>query len=265
MKRQALVRRAARTARETIRVTPSHVLFLREFVGNGGLALDETFWRVDNGADEALLAAIEMALVNGWGSSKAAAKFIYDGTANDFVRSHVDLSGHSDGRDRVTEIFHAEINRAHGEAFMAGGEKTPGFAGWRYLLSPRHPAPDICDLLASQNLHGLGPGVYPTREACPWPAHPNTLSFVEMVFQDEVTAADNAGKESELEALQRLAPEIRAGVLGQTKAQYFEQGLIRRWMIRSPLASVQKRLIRQGLLDGNALASEVEQDHDVDF
>ncbi|MEQ1658508.1 MAG: hypothetical protein ABL896_06990, partial [Hylemonella sp.] len=98
-----------------------------------------------------------------------------------------------------------EINRAHGEAYMAGGESTPDFAGWRYLLSPRHPAPDICDLLATQNLHGLGNGVYPTREQTPWPAHPNTLSFVEMVFLEEVTQADRTGKETELQALARLA------------------------------------------------------------
>lgn len=105
-----------------------------------------------------------------------------------------------------------------------------------------------CDLLAEQNLHGLGPGVYPTREQTPWPAHPNTLSFVVMVFEDEVTDADRAGKETELQALQRLAPEVRAGVLGVTKAEYFDQGLLRRGMIRSPLRAVKARLQRQGVL-----------------
>lgn len=105
-----------------------------------------------------------------------------------------------------------------------------------------------CDLLSTQNLYGLGPGVYPTRETTPWPAHPNTLSFLEIVFADEITEADSAGKETELQALQRMAPEIRAGALGQTKAAYFDQGLLTKGMIRSPLYAVEQRLTRQGKL-----------------
>ncbi len=105
-----------------------------------------------------------------------------------------------------------------------------------------------CDLLAEQNVHGLGPGVYPTREQTPWPAHPNTLSFVVMVFEDDITPEDRAGKETELQALQRLAPEVRAGALGVTKAAYFDQGLLRRGMVRSTLRAVDARLTRQGKL-----------------
>ena len=145
-------------------------------------------------------------------------------------------------------MLRTEINRAHGEAFMAAGEKTRGFVGWRYLLSPAHPKPDICDLLATQNLHGLGEGVYPSRERTPWPAHPNTLSFLEIVFEDEVSAKDRAGKETELQALQRLAPEIRAGALGVGKAKYFDAGLLTKGMIRANLGAVEERLTRQGKL-----------------
>jgi hypothetical protein len=106
-----------------------------------------------------------------------------------------------------------------------------------------------CDLLAAQNLYGLGPGVYPSREKTPWPAHPNTLSFVQMVFDDEVTEADRSGKETELQALQRLAPEIRAGVLGVTKAQYFDAGLLRsKGMIRAKTSAVTARLKQEGAL-----------------
>lgn len=105
-----------------------------------------------------------------------------------------------------------------------------------------------CDLLAAQNIHGLGPGVYPTRELTPWPAHPNTLSFLVAVFEDEVSEADRAGKETPLQALQRLGPEIRAGALGATKAEYFDQGLLTRGMLRAPLRSVEERLQRQGKL-----------------
>lgn len=69
-----------------------------------------------------------------------------------------------------------------------------------------------------------------------------------MVFADELTPADAAGKESNLQALQRLAPKIRAGALGQTKAAYFDQGLLGTGMIRAPLYAVERRLERQGKL-----------------
>lgn len=283
MKREAAIRRAARISREVILqlksagklqpaldalgippvpaeqfwgVNREAILFFREFVKSGGMMLDAGFWQVENGASGALKDAIEAALVNGWSASKAAGKFMYEGSANEVVQPNIDLSGYSDGQDRVNEVFCSEINRAHGEAYMAAGEGTPGFAGWRYLLSPAHPRPDICDLLSTQNLHGLGPGVYPTRETTPWPAHPNTLSFVVIVFKADVSAADRAGKETSLQAMQRLTPKRREGALGQTKAKYFDQGLLRSWMIRSPLVSVQRRLVRLGLLDRQALEKD---------
>ena len=139
-------------------------------------------------------------------------------------------------------IFRTEINRAHGEAYMAGGEDKPYFGGWKFELSPAHPEHDVCDLLAEQNLYGLGPGVYPSREKCPWPAHPNTLSFVTMVFADEITAEDRAGKEKPMEALARLPAEVRRGVLGKGKAEVFDAGRLRQGMIRAPLRAVRRRV-----------------------
>ncbi|AZR60628.1 hypothetical protein ELB75_11835 [Eikenella corrodens] len=44
---------------------------------------------------------------------------------------------------------------------------------------------DICDEHAAADLYGLGQGVYPVDE-CPWPAHPNTFSYTEAVYRDEI-------------------------------------------------------------------------------
>ena len=103
-----------------------------------------------------------------------------------------------------------------------------------------------CDLLAAQNLYGLGTGVYPSASACPWPAHPNTLSFVEIVFADEVSAADRAGKETVTDAMGRMSPEVREGILGVEKAALYDAGQVKPWMIRSPLYAVKQRLARTG-------------------
>lgn len=247
-----------------MRIHESAVQFVMAFTQADGLRLSDRLWRLDRGAKEALTRAIGQAVVQGQSAASAAQEFVMRGEAvpDDVARrlaggrlpalsKAVDLLANPKGGDgywQADRVMRTEINRAHGEAFMAAGEGTPGFAGWRYLLSPRHPRPDVCDLLSTQNLHGLGKGVYPTRAETPWPAHPNTLSFVEMVFKDELTPADAASKESSLQALARLSVDRRDGALGQTKAAYFDQGLLRTGMIRAPLYAVEQRLGRQGRL-----------------
>lgn len=44
---------------------------------------------------------------------------------------------------------------------LAGYAAQPWAHGVRWSLSSSHPRPDICDVLAAQNLHGLGAGGYP--------------------------------------------------------------------------------------------------------
>ena len=248
---------------EAVRLHAAAVRFVREFAHADGLTLSDRLWRLNRGAKEALTRAIGQAVVMGHSAARAAQDFMLAGdqVPGDVVAriaagkggALAQIAGDLTDRrsttfQQVERVFRTEINRAHGEAYMAAGEKTPGFAGWKYLLSPEHPAPDICDLLSAQNLHGLGAGVYPDRERCPWPAHPNTLSFVVIVFADEISDADRAGKETTLQALGRLAPEVRAGAVGKTKAEYFDQGLLSTGMIRSPLRAVNARLGRQGVL-----------------
>ena len=247
-----------------MRIHQQAVRFVREFTMADGLTLSDRLWRLDLGAKQALTRAIGQAVVMGQSAARAAQDFMLQGDkvpgdlvariaagkAGALAQAADTLTDRRTGAfAQVERVFRTEINRAHGEAYMAGAEGVPGFAGFRFLLSPEHPKPDVCDLLAAQNLHGLGPGVYPDRERCPWPAHPNTLSFVVVAFQDEITDADRAGQETALQALQRLAPDIREGVLGKTKAEYFDKGLLRTGMIRAPLRAVDARLGRQGLLD----------------
>jgi hypothetical protein len=244
-----------------MRINQSAVDFVMRVKQGDGLDLSERVWRLNQGAKEALQRAIASAVIRGSSAARAAQDLMLKGQSipDDMAQlakrgqaGHMvglaDLLTGKDGGEvwKAERVFRTELNRAHGEAFMAGAIETPGFAGFRFLLSPAHPAPDICDLLAAQNIHGLGAGVYPTRELTPWPAHPNTLSFLEIVFEGEISDGDRAGKETELQALQRLTPEIREGAIGQTKAQYFDRGLLTKGMIRANLSAVEERLQRQG-------------------
>lgn len=241
----------------SMRVSEDALRFVQTFVAEDGLQLSDRIWRIDRGARDRIINALESAIIQGHGAGQAAREFLSRGeavprdVANKMNAANAAelsktakeiMTGKGSALDNAMRLMRTEINRAHGEAYMMGGEDHPDFGGWRFLLSPQHPEPDICDLLSRQNLHGLGPGVYPSREKCPWPAHPNTLSFVEVVFKDEITAADRAGKETPLDALGRLTDEQRVGALGKGKAEIFDAGKLRQGMIRAPLASVRKRI-----------------------
>lgn len=245
-------------AAASMRVASEALALTRNFVAADGLVLSERLWRLDRGAKEALTRAVELAVIQGHGSAQAAREFLMRGqpvpgeiaarlgAANAAALGDEAarlLTGRGESAlYQAQRVFRTEINRAHGEAFMAGADQHPDFAGFRFLLSPAHPKHDICDLLAVQNLYGLGPGVYPSREKLPWPAHPNTLSYVEVVYADEVSDADRAGKEGPMQALNRLAPEVRDGVLGKGKAAIHEEGRLRQGMIRSSLKAVRRRV-----------------------
>ena len=239
-----------------MKVSADAVSFVQAFTAVDGLTLSDRVWRLNLGAKEALTRAISQAVVSGWDAQRAAAAFMYNGDAvpadvnarlagskaDALMRSADLLTGDNGEVWKADRVFRTEINRAHGTAYMAGAAKTPGFAGFRFLLSNRHPKPDICDLLAAQNLYGLGEGVYPTADTTPWPAHPNTLSFVVMVFEDEISNADKAGKETVTDAMGRMSPAVREGILGVQKAELYDAGKIKTWMIRSPLYRVKERL-----------------------
>lgn len=245
-------------AADSMRISEEALRFVRNFVAEDGLQLSDRIWRLDRGARDALVNAIERSVIQGHGAAQAAREFLARGqtvpveildklasaNAPGIARAATDqlLTGQGNAMSNAMRLFRTEINRAHGEAFMMSGVDHPDFAGWRFLLSPAHPAPDICDLLSTQNLHGLGKGVYPSREQCPWPAHPNTLSFLEIVFKDEITDADRAGKETPTEALARLTEAQRIGVLGKAKAAVFNEGKLRQGMIRAPWRAVHKRV-----------------------
>ena len=71
-------------------------------------------------------------------------------------------------------IVRTETAEAHRRAFRASADESPYTIGYRWKLSPAHPRADVCDLLANQNLHDLGPGGYP-KDQVPETPHPNCI------------------------------------------------------------------------------------------
>lgn len=230
---------------------------LRTFIAEDGLQLSDRIWRLDRQARDLVVNAIERAVIEGQGATQAARELLARGAAVTAeiaakmraanaqaigeIASEL-LTGVGSPMDNAMRVMRTEINRAHGTAYAEGFMQHPDAAGLRFLLSPGHPKPDICDLLSTQNLHGLGAGVYPTLKDTGWPAHPNTISFLVGVFKDEVTDADRAGKETPMQALERLSPAQQIGVLGKNKYEAFKGGKLTAGMIRKAWKEVQQKV-----------------------
>lgn len=246
-----------------MRVSNEAVEFVRNFIAEDGLQLSDRLWRMDRGTRDAIVNTIEQAVIQGHSADQAARDLLMRGVGvpadvqaklqaaraagiSEAVQRRMVAEESGGALYNAKRVMRTEINRAHGEAYMASAEAAPDFGGHQYLLSPAHPRPDICDLLSTQNLYGLGPGVYPDRARTPWPAHPNTISFTLRVAKSAITDEDRAGKETTMEALARLTEKQQEGVLGQGKAALYDAGRLTKGMIRAPLRAVQVRLKRQG-------------------
>lgn len=248
----------ALTDTAAMRVADEAVMFVRTFVAEDGLQLSDRIWRLDRHAKDVVTSAIELAVVEGHGAAQAARELLLRGRplptdiaakvdaaqAAKVAQEAADslMTGYGSPMDNAMRLMRTELNRAHGEAYIKGALEHPDAVGVRFKLSPAHPKHDICDLHAAANLYGLGRGVYPTRAQCPWPAHPNTLSYVEVVFKDEITDEDKEGKETPMEALERMSPMVRRGVLGKHKHEAFREGLLTQGMIKAPWSKVRQRL-----------------------
>jgi len=103
-----------------------------------------------------------------------------------------------------------------------------------------------CDLHAGVNLHGMGPGVYPLGQH-PYPAHPQTLSYLEAVFADEITDDDRAGKQTRSEWLRAQPGAKQDQIIGQAKGAAFRAGHVPEFGLRTPWRVLRERLARQGV------------------
>lgn len=175
--------------------------FVESFIAADGLKLSDRLWRLNTGLLADVRDVLRRNVVLGNDASRAALEFMAKQEALPLeLRANLGkdgvkhLAGVVEGRllsapgnaySNALRVFRTEINRAHGEAYQLGAGAHPEVVGMRFVLSPNHKVRDICDSLAVQDNYGMGPGVYPVGQT-PWPAHPNTMSFLVAVFKDEI-------------------------------------------------------------------------------
>lgn len=235
---------------------------LRAFVGADGLRLSDRVWRVRDSTRQVIVRALEQAITEGWSGIEAAQRLIGQGLAvtpeirramaaaglGNLERLMADVLLRNPGNPlaAANRLMTTEINRAYTEGFVSGLQDVPGIAGVRFLLSPRHPRIDICDLHAGVNLHGLGSGVYPLGQH-PYPAHPQTLSYLNPVFADEIDEEDRAGQQSRSEWLRSQTPAVQDAILGKAKGNAFRAGHVPENGLRTPWRVLRQRLEGRGI------------------
>ncbi len=212
---------------------------LADFTGADGLQLSDRIWRVNEATRRAVLDNIRNAILRGESARAAAMRLIAEG-ASVPAETSLAIQGAQAGRLGPTvaqalltgdgsplrnalRVTRTEIGRAYTEAYVASVFEHPDTGGVRFNLSPLHPRIDVCDMHARANLFGLGAGVYPLG-AHPYPAHPETLSYLTVVFTDEITDEDRAGKQTHAEWLRGESIDVRQSVLGRNKAAAFDAG-----------------------------------------
>ena len=236
--------------------------FVTTFIARDGLQLSDRLWRLDTGARETLAEAIRRSVILGNGASQAAADLLRQGQPiPNNVSDMIDLRRVENIRNKIGDLIsrapgsayanalrlmRTEINRAHGEAYQNGLRDNDLVAGVRFTLSPSHPQPDICDMHSSLDLHGMGSGVYPVGGS-PWPAHPNTLSFLVAVFTDEVPEQRTPTHSSRLGWLINEPENIQYAVLNsRDKVDALRQGLLVDSDIERPWHEIRSRLEQEG-------------------
>ncbi len=172
-----------------------------------GLNLSARLWRIHAGAARDLKSTVDVAVQRGWDAEHTLQRTLkltpelrqaLDEAGAGAVAKRLEaglLTDPNNAAMKFRRVLRTEINRAHGERYKQLAREDDNVVGLRFMLSPRHPRVDICDEHAAADLYGLGQGVYPVDE-CPWPAHPNTFSYTEAVYKDEVGSLNPTVKQA---------------------------------------------------------------------
>ena len=101
-------------------------------------------------------------------------------------------------QNQAMTIARTEGMAAQAQAYVESTQGEEWVKGYRWNLNPAHKRPDVCDVMASQDNYGLGPGGYPP-DAVPPLAHPNDLCFFSSIVDDDHFARRRAIRNGEPE------------------------------------------------------------------
>lgn len=152
------------------------------------------------------------------------------------VAAIVERWAYEKARYQARLVVRTETVRALRTAYESASATKPYIAGMRWMLSAAHPKADVCDLMASVDQYGLGPGGYPVGSV-PDFAHPACLCTTIAIIDEHHfarararrTGTDEPPREWQTETRQSPADWLRAqparvrtDILGPGRARLFE-------------------------------------------
>jgi len=105
-------------------------------------------------------------------------------------------------------IARTEIANAYGNAVVYRAQKDKRIVGIKSVLSARHSKPDICDLYANANLHGMGKGVSPKNKSPHFSYHPNCMCNLVPVTAHHINATKKVNKQRQIKKYTDIHPEL---------------------------------------------------------
>jgi len=108
-------------------------------------------------------------------------------------------------------LVRTETAKAYGDTFFDTILQDEDAIGYRSVLSPRHPVPDICNFYAEADLFGMGKGVFPLTDAPPYPYHPNCLCILQPVYQGETKTVQ---KDADKKYIRNLSEDKAKALFG---------------------------------------------------
>jgi hypothetical protein len=104
-------------------------------------------------------------------------------------------------------IARSEIAQAHRNAVMLEAEENKKVIAFKWVLSARHPRPDICDVHARANLNGYGRGVHPKGKVPIYP-HPQCMCDLVPMSKTQVGKIKRVNKNKALSRFKKKNPNL---------------------------------------------------------
>jgi hypothetical protein len=152
---------------------------------NRGMKLSDRIWDTAQGAGQVIRNIIQDGIASGQDAittARTLEKYVRR-EANVMAKYYEGMMDRMKGRVpedlsyQALRLARTETTAALGQGSIRSARASPSCVGIKFCLSPAHRIRDVCDELARHDV-GLGPGVYPVDDPPPYPAHPNTLSYL---------------------------------------------------------------------------------------
>ena len=156
-----------------------------------GLRLSDKIWNTSQETSRVMANLIQDAVARGQDAVTTARlleQYVLKGS-NVLTKQYQGMMSRMKGRIpgnisyQALRLARTETTAAFGQGTITAAQASPGTKGIKYCLSSAHVIVDICDTLAAHD-QGLGAGIYPVDDPPPYPAHPNTTSFLIDVVKD---------------------------------------------------------------------------------